>query len=340
MKKNIMLLGLITLSVAASGCGRNNGETVNGTADVTVLESVTQQESESISESTSENGTESQSESESAIGDTDTTDEAIELVADGSYDADEMDKLIGAYEKMALELSEYEKRGSVTDVRSIEAEQKEGKDIVVCSAGDIAIYRDYSEASSDECVLEWGEQSFTLPGMKEWSGFPAQHMKFTELDTDGDGDDELIVSSEVGARGYNVFCFIDIVDGEAVCDYYSCAELEEYHAYDDFIVTYKINDMDTIIVKNIKDELDEDEIDSYINGDERWWNDDGKLMDNPYINVLAGPTYEIDFFEASDGGCIVRIGQDLCLGSLAGWNLELYSYYRFSDGKLELLGRR
>ena len=356
MRKYILASGLIALALVAAGCGRNNENSSEGSVPATesITESVTESEKDAESAEESIAETESQSTVETVTEMQSTAETESTSVsygrADGTYDVDLMNEMRSAYETMASQLLEYEAFGTVTNVRVTEAEQKEGDNIVVCSGEGIAIYRDYSAKDSDECVLEWGDNSYTLAGVKDWSGFPAQHMKFIELDTDGDGENELIVNSEIGARGSNAFCFIDIVDGEALCDFYDYSpQLEEYGVYDDFIITYRLNGMNETAVKDARDYIKrerwyglDDRTDYYI-GEAGWWNEAGELLENPYINLMAGCTYEYDFYNdmrEGEGGCIIRIGKDINLETMSGPEIETYSYYKFKDGRLELLGRR
>ena len=78
-------------------------------------------------------------------------------------------------------------------------------------------------------------------------------------------------------------------------------------------------------------------------GDKGWWNDEGQLLENPYINLMSGCTYECDFYNdmrESEEGCVIRIGMDINFEALSGPCVEVYSYYKFIDGKLELIGIR
>lgn len=338
-RKYIWVSGLIVLALVSAGCGRNNEDSGEGSvpAPESIAESVTEPQS------TEETLTELQSTSE-----TEPTTVSYGR-ADGSYDVEQMNEMRLSYETMTSQLAEYETFGTVTNVRVVEAEQKDGDNIVVCSGEDIAIYRDSSSKDSDECVLEWGGNSYTLSGVKDWGGFPAQRMKFIELDTDGDGENELIVKSEAGARGSYVFCFVDIADGEAQCDFYDSPKLEEYGVYDDFIITYRLEGMNETAVKDAMEYIKRerwyglDDQTEYFVGGTGWWNEEGELLDNPRIDLLNGCTYEYDFYNdmrEGEGGCIIRIGKDINFEGMAGPEIETYSYYKFVDGKLELLGRR
>ena len=163
-------------------------------------------------------------------------------------------------------------------------------------------------------------------------------------DLDGDNQDELVIKAENGARGSLGFCFIDIVDGEVKCDFYKSADLLQYNVYNDFLFTYQVEGMTQPAVKDVRECLGADELEFYnLMGDKGWWNDEGQLLENPYINLMAGCTYGCDFYNdmrESEEGCVIRIGMDINFEALSGPCVEVYSYYKFIDGKLELIGIR
>lgn len=341
--KEKILLAACMMAAMISGCTQKNvGNAADNTSGnvaggKTTSESQTDKET---SETDVADGT--QAVAGTSCDEESTTEQETWGIADGSYDLDTMNRLRENYEAAAAELIELESGGAFENVRQLQAERKDGDKIVVYSVDDIAVMKAETSDKQTECMLEWGDNSYALEEAKDWSGIPATSMSFIVADLDADGQYELIIASQNGARGSLDFCFIDIVDGEAKCDFYKKPEMTEYNVYNDFLFTYQIEDMAETGVRDVRECLEGDAADYYI-GDKGWWNEDGHLLENPYITFLMGCTYEYDFYnDIRDGGegCIIRIGSDMNFSALSGPCFEVYSYYKFSDGKIELIGRR
>lgn len=364
-KRGWMILAVCMMSAVFSGCaGKNAGNAIDDTVAnisetatkaetdiVTVAENQSDKETidnEQKNESDKDKSDNSQSTTQTSSNEEPATEPFSWAIADGSYDAESMNKMRESYEAAAAKLVELESGGTFENIRKVQAERNEDGKIVTYSADDIEVINDNSTGKLPGCTLKWGDNSYTLEEIEDWSGVLSDDFNrlwFVVGDLDGDAQDELIIISEGGARGSLRFFFIDIVDGEAKCDLYKYPDLLEYNIYDDFLVTYRMEDMTENGVKDGRDCVKNEYYDymDYFIGDMGWWNEDGKLLENPRIDLLAGCTYVYDFYNDTrdgEGGCIIRIEMDINFESMAGPYFDIYSYYKFSNGKLELIGRR
>lgn len=349
MRKGMLIFTVGAIAVMAVGCAKDDaGKNIGGETTEVILtgksgteETVSTKDSAAIdNESTSDT---KKDVSDSQGEETANGQEPWEI-ADGGYDVQVMSDMRQSYEEYAQKLLKIENAGVYGNVREVQAECKTGDDIIVYSADDIALIYDAAADNTQECVLEWGDNSYTLDGVKEWAQVQESRKFFIVSDLDGDDQDELVIKAENGARGSLGFCFIDIVDGEVRCDFYKSADLLQYNVYNDFLFTYQVEGMTQPAVKDVRECLGADELEFYnLMGDKGWWNDEGRLLENPYINLMAGCTYECDFYNdmrESEEGCVIRIGMDINFEALSGPCVEVYSYYKFIDGKLELIGIR
>ncbi len=362
-KRGRMILVVCVMAAAFSGCAKKNVDNVIEDTTANISEMTTKTKNDTVAENQSSKDTiDSEQKNESGK---DTTNDAqsttrtshneeitTELVAwevaDGSYDAKSMNEMRESYEAAAAKLMELESGGTFENIRKVQADRNEDGKIVTYSADDITVINDKSPGKLPDCTLKWGDNTYTLEEVEDWSGVLSSginRMWFVVGDLDGDAQDELIIISEGGAWGTLRFFFIDIVDDEAKCALYKYPDLLEYNIYDDFLITYRMEDMTETGVKDGRDCVKNEYYDQtdYFIGDMGWWNEDGQLLENPYIQLLAGCTYVYDFYNDTrdgEGGCTIRIERDINLESMAGPYFDIYSYYKFSDGKLEFIGRR
>lgn len=349
MRKGMLIFTVGAIAVMAAGCAKDDaGKNIGGETTEVISTGTLETEKTVSTKDSAAIDNESTSDTKKDVSDSQGEETANGQepweIADGGYDVQVMSDMRQSYDEYAQKLLKIENAGVYGNVREVQAECKTGDDIIVYSADDIALIYDAAADNTQECVLEWGDNSYTLDGVKEWAQVQESRKFFIVSDLDGDGQDELVIKAENGARGSLGFCFIDIVDGEVRCDFYKSADLLQYNVYNDFLFTYQVEGMTQPAVKDVRECLGADELEFYnLMGDKGWWNDEGQLLENPYINLMAGCTYECDFYNdmrESEEGCVIRIGMDINFEALSGPCVEVYSYYKFIDGKLELIGIR
>lgn len=321
MRKGMLIFTVGAMAVMAAGCAKDDaGKNIGGETTEVISTGTLETEKTVSTKDSAAIDNESTSDTKKDVSDSQGEETANGQepweIADGGYDVQVMSDMRQSYEEYAQKLLKIENAGVYGNVREVQAECKTGDDIIVYSADDIALIYDAAADNTQECVLEWGDNSYTLDCVKEWAQVQESRKFF-------------IVSD---------------LDGEVRCDFYKSADLLQYNVYNDFLFTYQVEGMTQPAVKDVRECLGADELEFYnLMGDKGWWNDEGQLLENPYINLMAGCTYECDFYNdmrESEEGCVIRIGMDINFEALSGPCVEVYSYYKFIDGKLELIGIR
>ena len=225
MRKGMLIFTVGAIAVMAAGCAKDDaGKNIGGETTEVISTGKSETEETVSTKDGAAIDNESTSDTKKDVSDSQGEETANGQepweIADGGYDVQVMSDMRQSYEEYAQKLLKIENAGVYGNVREVQAECKTGDDIIVYSADDIALIYDAAADNTQECVLEWGDNSYTLDGVKEWAQVQESRKFFIVSDLDGDDQDELVIKAENGARGSLGFCFIDIVDGEVRCDFY------------------------------------------------------------------------------------------------------------------------